>query len=124
MNTTMTGATVLPRGGKVSAISLLKRLFCRGWFLAVAATLSASANPSNDYFTNRITLAATNSSTTSSNVDGTKEPDEPDHAFNPGGASVWWTWTAPADGTLRVATTNSDFDTVLGVYTGSSVSSL
>src|SRR6266567_1585110 len=124
----MTGTTpepVLPRGGRVSAmISRLMSLFGSGWFFALAATLSVNANPINDYFTNRITLIGTNLITAGTNVGATKEPGEPDHAGNTGGASVWWTWTAPANGTLRIATTNSDFDTVLGVYTGSSVSNL
>ena len=37
-----------------------------------------------------------------SNVGATKEPGEPDHAGDPGGASVWYTWTAPADGVADV----------------------
>jgi hypothetical protein len=89
-----------------------------------AATLSVNANPINDYFTNRIALTGTLILTNGTNVHATKEPAEPNHAGGAGGASVWWTWTAPANGTLRVATTNSNFDTLLGIYTGSSVSNL
>ena len=35
-----------------------------------------------------------------------------------GGASRWFTYTAAASGTLTVSTEGSDFDTVLGVFTG------
>lgn len=38
--------------------------------------------------------------------------------------SVWWTWTAPDSGHITVVTNGSDFDTVMTVSTGSSVSSL
>ena len=38
-----------------------------------------------------------------------------------GGASVWWTWTAPASGRAVVTTRGSSFDTLLGVYTGTAV---
>src|SRR6185437_4924830 len=37
---------------------------------------------------------------------------------------VWWTWTAPAAGTAVIDTTGSNFDTLLAVYTGTSVSAL
>jgi len=37
---------------------------------------------------------------------------------------VWWKWTAPGIGNVTVNTRGSNFDTVLGVYTGSSVAVL
>jgi hypothetical protein len=37
---------------------------------------------------------------------------------------VWWKFTAPANGVLTISTLGSSFDTLLGVYTGSVVSSL
>jgi hypothetical protein len=61
---------------------------------------------------------------TGTNVGATKESGEPNHAGNVGGASVWWTWTAPITGSATVSTDGSDFDTLLGVYTGSSVNNL
>jgi len=60
----------------------------------------------------------------SSNVDTTKQPGEPNHGGNPGGASVWWSYTTPIAGTLVVETTGSNFDTVLGVYQGESLTQL
>ena len=75
-------------------------------------------------FANRIILTGTNIVATGSNVGATKEPGEPNHAGDAGGASVWWEWTAPSSGTITISTAGSSFDTLLGVYTGSSVSAL
>jgi subtilisin family serine protease len=59
-----------------------------------------------------------------SNVGATKESGEPNRAGNAGGKSIWFTWTAPASATVSIDTIGSAFDTVLGVYTGTSVSAL
>ncbi len=55
-----------------------------------------------------------------------KEPGEPDHAGSPGGHSLWYSWTAPRDGTFSLSTCsyNGGIDTLLAVYTGNSVGSL
>jgi Immunoglobulin domain/PAS fold len=79
---------------------------------------------SNDHFSDRLTLAGGAVTTTGSNVGATKEPGEPVHAANPGGASAWWTWTAPGTGPVTLSTAGSSFDTLLAVYTGSDVSRL
>ena len=47
----------------------------------------------------------------------TKEPGEPAHAGNAGGRSVWYRWTAPAGGSIRIDTCSSFVDTLLAVYT-------
>ncbi len=49
---------------------------------------------------------------------------EPVHGSAPGGHSLWWTWTAPADGSYVLSSGLSDFDTVLAVYTGSTLTDL
>jgi hypothetical protein len=54
----------------------------------------------------------------------TKQAGEPEHAGNPGGDSLWYSWTAPADGTVKLDTCESGFDTLLAVYTGTSVNAL
>jgi hypothetical protein len=89
------------------------------------ATLPASgAAPANDRFSNRIVITGTNVTVVGSNVAATKESGEPDHAANAGGSSVWWAWTAPTNGELRITTEGSNFDTLLGVYTGPRVNAL
>jgi len=110
--------------------------------------------PANDNFANAIpitlnggTAKVTGYNAGNSTTSATKEPGEPNHAGNIGGRSVWWKWTAPGAGSVTVDTgkltssglidlpssdntidttydNSSTFDTTLGVYTGSSVSSL
>lgn len=48
----------------------------------------------------------------------TKEDGEPDHCGVPGGASEWFAYQPQTDGALAVNTNDSDFDTVIAVYTG------
>jgi len=80
--------------------------------------------PTNDNFTNRLTLQGSSVSTNRSNAQATREPDEPLHAQQFGDASVWFTWTAPTVGTVRFSTEGSSFDTLLGIYSGSALSNL
>src|SRR5687767_6589051 len=61
---------------------------------------------------------------TARTTSATKETGEPDHAGHPGGASVWYRWTAPADGSVAIDTCGSGFDTLLAVYGGASLPAL
>ena len=54
----------------------------------------------------------------------TKETNEPFHADNEGGASLWWTFTAPFDGVLSVRTINTKIDTIMGAYQGARLGNL
>jgi subtilase family protein len=59
------------------------------------------------------------------NVAATREPGEPDHCGNDGGASVWFAWTAPTTGRFRFTMVPGSL--VMGcvsVYQGSAVSGL
>jgi PKD repeat protein len=53
-----------------------------------------------------------------STVGATKEEGEPNHAGQPGGASYWYSYTAPGNGTLEFSTAGSTFSSILAVYTG------
>jgi hypothetical protein len=53
----------------------------------------------------------------------TKEPGEPDHAGDPGGASVWYRWTAPRSGHAEISACGTS-NTLLGLYTGDVVNAL
>src|SRR5207237_987597 len=53
-----------------------------------------------------------------------REVGEPTIVGNAGGRSLWYVWTAPASGSVTVDTHGSAFDTILAVYTGSSLSGL
>lgn len=80
--------------------------------------------PANDNFANSILLSpADEGLTAGTNVGATKEPGEPNH-FSTGGASVWYHVTAPVTGHATINTDGSDFDTLLAVYTGSTLNGL
>jgi subtilisin len=83
------------------------------------------APPPNDDFANTEDLGGGSSvSASGTNVAATAEPGEPDHDGLPARASVWYGWTAPANGPVRIDTCGSNFDTVLAVYTGSALNAL
>ena len=76
--------------------------------LLLSVSLSfAQPKPLNDDFAGRTVLTGASISLSASNKGATKEPGEPDHAGGTGGSSVWWTWTAPANGEVRITTDGS-----------------
>ena len=95
-----------------------------------AAIFNVASTPANDLFANRTIIPAWGGTLTGSNVGATKETNEPSITGNAGGASVWWSWTAPASGTCTISTAGSTLtsggalDTLLGVFTGTVVSNL
>ncbi len=78
----------------------------------------------NDFFVNAILLTNTSGVVSMGSTNASKEVGEPDIAGNPGGKSIWWSFTAPSDGVLTLNTTNSTFDTLLGLFTGTNVANL
>jgi M6 family metalloprotease-like protein len=78
----------------------------------------------NDSFATAIGLAGTRGTVTGANNGASKEAGEPAVAANAGGASVWYRFRSPATGTLRLSTEGSTFNTLLGVYRGTSVAAL
>jgi thiol-disulfide isomerase/thioredoxin len=84
----------------------------------------SQAQPANDMFANRTVITGTNIVVSGSNVGATREAGEPYHAGEAGGASVWWSWTAPFSGSATIATSGSSFDTLLAVYTNTTLTSL
>jgi endonuclease I len=89
-----------------------------------SAIVTITEPPPNDNLDHAIVLNGANPSTSGSNLGATRESGEPNHAGYAGGASVWWSWTAPADGSATISTTGSAFDTLLAVYVGNAVGSL
>ena len=82
-----------------------------------------STGPANNDFADRISLSSGSTSTTGSNTGADKEAGEPNHASS-GGASVWWSWTASSSARVTITTFGSNYDTMLGVYTGNAVNAL
>ncbi len=90
----------------------------------LAAAPAAWAAPANDDFFDALVLSGDHVSRADDNIDATKEPLEPNHAGNEGGASIWYSWTAPASNPVHIDSCFTSLDTLLGVYTGDSVSNL
>ena len=94
-----------------------------------AATVTIEDNDAgtvrtNDNFADRKTLTGSIVTTTGDNRSATREFGEPNPARASSGRSVWWTWTASSSGRVTISTAGSTFDTTLGVYTGTSLTSL
>jgi len=82
--------------------------------------------PANDDFVDAYILSGANDSRTGdTNAEATLQAGEPlSVAGQSATRSVWYFWTAPQSTAVTIDTATSDFDTLLGVYTGASVSSL
>ncbi len=85
---------------------------------------AVGTGPRNDQFASAQLLTGPAVVVAGSTVEASKETGEPNHASNSGGRSIWYRWTAPANGTWAIDTAGSRFDTTLGVYTGASVNTL
>ena len=91
------------------------------------AELGLQRFPFNDNFEAAVDLGSWPSLGWSSewgNLGATKQPGEPDHDGDPGGSSVWFNWTAPAAGTVKVDACGATFSPLVAVYTGGDVAAL
>jgi hypothetical protein len=110
----------LCRRGRLAGLGILGALIA----LAVAPAAALAAPPANDAFLTAAPLSGTSATASASNQEATKETGEPNHAYSYGGHSIWYRWVAPSDGAVAIDTFGSNFDTVLGVYTGATVEGL
>lgn len=101
---------------------------------AIELQLKATPTPDNDDFSDATALTGSIAeegteysfywaSVSGFNWNADKEAGEPAHAGDPGGASVWYAWTAPSSGAAGASACGS-FSLLLGVYVGSSVDTL
>ncbi|HEX8065761.1 MAG TPA: hypothetical protein VF520_04450 [Thermoleophilaceae bacterium] len=81
-------------------------------------------SPPNDDFDDALPIVGPLFEIVGNTVGATQEPCEPVHDDNYYDPSVWYSWTAPADGPVVVDTAGSDFPTVLGIYTGEALCNL
>ena len=82
--------------------------------------------PPNDTFAKATVISGQRCTSAGTNKDAAqKESGEPNHAgYATATSSIWWKWTAPYKGKVQIDTIGSSIDTVLAVYTGSSVGAL
>lgn len=87
----------------------------------IVKNITVASPPPNDNFSSLITLSCPYANVTGTNLSATKQPGEPFHAGNRGGASVWYRIITPAVPSgrplrLEIDTVGSDFNTLLAVY--------
>jgi uncharacterized delta-60 repeat protein len=90
-----------------------------GWMIN-----AAQAAPTNDNFANAIVISGTTGTISGSNVGATLQPPCETNAIyvqdyatvETVGASVWYAWTAPTNGTASFNTIGSSLDTVLSIW--------
>ena len=116
-------------GDSFKALGLMVLLFLTG-------CLAAQAQPVNDNFANATVISGQNGTTGGNNTGATLESGEPTSITTDDDGpvdvtnSVWYEWTAPQNGNVTFDTIGSvdlnfnDMDTVLGSWTGTSVSTL
>lgn len=93
------------------------------------ALLSVGLTPGNDDFVNATPISGYYAQQTGTITSASPETGEPHFGYSAGGLlsyghSVWYKWTAPKSSTYTVAIYTKSFTPVVGVFTGSSVSSL
>ncbi|MGH9900732.1 MAG: Calx-beta domain-containing protein, partial [Pyrinomonadaceae bacterium] len=92
-------------------------------------TGTPTQGPPNDNFAAAQSISGTTGSASVNTSSATREAGEPNHGPDGdpngmGNKSVWYRWAAAAGGPATLTTAGSNFDTVLAVYTGSSVGAL
>jgi hypothetical protein len=94
------------------------------WNTAKNSFLVTNVAPGNDNLAKATPLAASAGIYVGSNRLATAQSGEPATGGSAGSHSVWYSLQPTANGTLTVDTQGSGFDTVVGIYRGTSVGSL
>ena len=92
--------------------------------VTVSDPVPFTVGPSNDNFAQSAFLTGRDIRVRATNTLASLEAGEPEHAGVPAEHSLWWTWTAPADGALRLETRDTVFRHLLAAYTGSVLNAL
>ena len=74
--------------------------------------------PLNDDFANAITLTGSVIETNANNLGATTEPGEPYHRGYPATRSIWWRWTAPADGLVQAELSQISIPGAVSLFAG------
>ncbi len=89
-------------------------------------SLEIQGRPMNDDFASPEVLSPTPMTAGGINRLATKQAGEPNHAGDPGGHSLWFSWTPSSSGPVDISACGyaREMDTLLAVYTGSAVGAL
>jgi subtilisin family serine protease len=126
---TVSTATIATIRSLPVGISLLFRVSAINSQGTGAASLNSNSittigSLTNDPFAGAELFAGTTGAVSSSTLTASRESGEPSHGGYGASSSIWYKWSASADGTLVVDTRLSNFDTLLGAYTGTQVNAL
>ena len=77
--------------------------------------------PANDNFAQATVLSGSSLTVTGTTVSATREPGEPLHSLDPAARTVWYSWTAPASGTVGLSVTGDTNWPLTAVYAGHSL---
>lgn len=91
--------------------------------ITTTAVFNSIAPPGNDNFTSAYPIEDISGRTIANNRYATAESNNP-VVPTASGKTLWWQWTAPKSGLASINTFNSNFNTVLAVYSGSSFNDL
>ncbi|MFT7841213.1 hypothetical protein Q5530_34195 [Saccharothrix sp. BKS2] len=92
--------------------------------LVVAATVALAPGvahaepPTNDDFDTATAITALPFTTTQDTTLSTKAVDDPTDCYHWGSRSVWFRYTAPADGIVKATTSSTGYTPLIAVYTG------
>ena len=102
------------------------RIARNAFLLAALGIASAHAAPPNDDFAAPTIVTGFPATASGSNLDATLEENEltPQLWYGSMDASVWFRWTAPTSRLVQANTIDSDFDTMLAVWTGATLDAL
>jgi len=111
-----------------TAVTALTTALMAGGLVA-AQPASAVTRPPNDLFNRaeNLTAGGCEASTDGTNVGARRQAYEPFIVSSSRAwpvQSVWFKWKSPVSDTVVIDTQGSDFDTLLGVYTGSTLRGL
>lgn len=82
------------------------------------------AAPANDDFALATVITGESGTIATTNINATPQANEPNHIGSPptpAYSSIWFSWTAPADGLYIFNTAGSNFNTTMAVYTGATL---
>lgn len=98
-------------------------------YMIRATVVPAATAVANDNFPG-LAISGTSGTATENNTEASVELDEPYHGYGSGEHTLWWSWTAPENGTAVFNTYGSSdsyadaLDTILAVYTGDALTDL